>query len=77
MEKKSKQVIRTVDQSGTIIYTKDGKYHREDGPARIYANGTQIWYKNGKLHRKDGPAVIWDDGIQCWFKDGKEIKTNR
>jgi hypothetical protein len=41
-----------------------GKYHREDGPARIRYNGDgsidlEEFYINGKLHREDGPAIIW------------------
>jgi len=35
---------------------KDGKFHREGGPAYRHKN-SQIWYKDGKLHRLDGPAV--------------------
>jgi len=77
MENKSKQIVRTVDQSGTITYTKDGKLHREDGPAVIYYDGSQCWYKDGKCHRKNGPAVIYSDGSLFWFKYGKEIKTSR
>jgi len=77
MEKKSKQIVRTVDQFGNIIYTKDGELHREDGPAVIRTDGSQSWYKDGELHREDGPAVIWADGTQLWYKDGKHIKTNR
>jgi len=77
MENTSKQIVRTVDQLGNIRYTKNGKEHREDGPAVIYPTGEQFWCKNGKLHREDGPAAIWADGTQEWFKDGKEIKTNR
>jgi len=38
-------------------YRKNGLLHREDGPARIYANGTKQWFNNGLLHRENGPAV--------------------
>jgi hypothetical protein len=27
----------------------NGKRHREDGPAMIYANGTRHWYKNDRF----------------------------
>jgi hypothetical protein len=36
---------------------KNGKLHREDGPAVEYADGSKKWYLNGKLHREGGPAV--------------------
>ena len=45
------------------IYSKDGKTHREDGPAHIryYENGNknyEMWMRFGKYYREDGPAVI-------------------
>ena len=46
---------------------KDGKLHRSDGPARIWADGSKEWYINGKLHRTDGPARIWANGIKEWW----------
>jgi len=39
MTNSSNKTARTVDQLGTITYNKNGKYHREDGPAVIYPNG--------------------------------------
>lgn len=44
-------------------YYKNGKFHRETGPAIIYYeyNGKKYreeYYKNGKRHRSDGPAII-------------------
>ena len=43
-------------------WLKEGKLHRENGPALIYRNldGSLIqeeWYMNNELHREDGPAV--------------------
>lgn len=59
---------------------KEGKLHREGGPAREHGE-SKFWYKEGKLHRLDGPAVIdavgpkqyWIDGIkfspkQYWWE---------
>ena len=43
--------------NGNKYWYKDGKLHREDGPAVIFKNGDQQWYKEGRLHREDGPAV--------------------
>lgn len=45
--------------SGMICYYKDGKLHREDGPAIEYGIGKdqiRIWYLNGRKHRTDGPS---------------------
>ena len=49
------------------------KLHREDGPAREYANGDKYWYLNGKLHREDGPAREYADGTKVWYLNGKEV----
>jgi len=51
-------------------YRLDGVLHRDDGPAKIYANGSQIWFRNNKRHRDDGPAVICVDGCRHWYKNG-------
>ena len=55
------------------IYYINGKYHREDGPAKMYwyNNGQkqfESYYINGKRHREDGPAII------CWNNNG-QIKS--
>ena len=50
---------------------QDGKLHREDGPAREYANGSKEWWVNGKLHREDGPAVERTNGSKEWWLNGK------
>ncbi len=42
---------------GTKGWYRDGKHHRDDGPAVEWADGTKGWYRDGKLHRDDGPAV--------------------
>ncbi len=39
---------------GTTTWFKDGKRHREDGPASIWATGRKIWYLEDKL--------IWSSG---------------
>ena len=58
-----------IDANGTKRWFKNGKCHRDDGPAAIHLNGTEFWYKEGKWHRDDGPAVIKADGTQYWYKD--------
>ena len=45
------------------IYSKNGRYHREDGPAVTYYHmdgsiSRERYYHNGEFHRDGGPAVI-------------------
>jgi hypothetical protein len=38
-----------IDTYGDIAwYNKAGQYHREEGPAVIYASGRSYWYLNSK-----------------------------
>jgi len=60
----------TKDEDGIIWYL-NGKRHREDGPAREWADGGKEWYLNGKRHREDGPAREWADGSKEWWLNGK------
>ena len=56
---------------GEQQWWKNGKLHREDGPAIIYQDGTQKYCYNGKLHRENFPAVIYPNGSVEWWKNGK------
>ena len=57
-----------VDQFGTRrYYNQNGKLHRENGPAVLWADGTTMWYQNGLRHRTNGPAVILANGIKLWY----------
>lgn len=64
---------RNVD-GGSEFWFKDGKPHREDGPAIIFENGTQFWYKNGIKHRQGGPAVIRANGAVEYWSYGRKIE---
>lgn len=66
-------VVRSIEPSGTIVYTKDGKLHREDGPAIEYSDGGKAWYMNGKLHRDNGPAVEYANGEKSWYYRGQRF----
>ena len=55
----------------SIRWYRNGKSHREDGPAVEQSDGTKSWYRNGNLHREDGPAVEWSDGTKFWYRDGE------
>jgi hypothetical protein len=48
------------------IHYKNGKKHKEDGPAWI-RRGTIGYYKEGKIHREDGPAIINNDGRRFYY----------
>jgi len=62
-----------VYENGDQVWHLNGKLHREDGPAVIWASGYQEWWLNGNKHREDGPAVIRADGTQVWWLNGKEV----
>ena len=64
--------VKVFDNGDKYWRNKKGYYHREDGPAKDYANGIKCWYINGKSHREDGPAVEFADGDKHWFLEGKE-----
>jgi hypothetical protein len=68
-----KHVIRN---DGTHEWFLNSKLHREDGPARVYANGIQAWCIHGKKHRTDGPALIWADGRKTWWLNGQHYSFN-
>jgi hypothetical protein len=45
--KEQDKLEKTIDEHGTITYRLNGKLHREDGPAIIYADGDKFWYLEG------------------------------
>ena len=63
--------IERVELNDKIEYRLNGKLHRENGPAIIWANGDKEWYINGKLHRKDGPAIESVNGDKKWYMNDK------
>ena len=58
-----------VESKGKTEYYKDGKLHREDGPAVIKGK-IQEWWLNGVRHREDGPAAT-QGSFEEWFLNGK------
>ena len=56
-----------INEDGDKSWSKEGKLHREDGPALECVNGDKHWYKEGKLHRLDAPAIEYSDGEKYWF----------
>jgi hypothetical protein len=51
---------------GATYWHKNGKLHRDDGPAAEWPNGQKAWYREGLIHREDGPAIIMADGKEYW-----------
>lgn len=52
---------------GDMRWYKEGKLHREDGPAIKYFNGHKEWWIEGNLHRLDGSAIEYTDGTKEWW----------
>ena len=50
---------------------RNGKLHREDGPAFEWSGGTREWWLNGQLHREEGPAAERSDGTRYWWLNGQ------
>ena len=63
-----------ISSDGTKLWYRDGKRHREDGPAVEFADGTKMWLRNGELHREDGPAVTFPCGAKEWWLNGKSYR---
>lgn len=64
-----------LERDGATRWYKDGKKHREDGPAVIYKDPREFcWFYEGQLHRDGGPASVYFQGPTCWhytwFKHG-------
>lgn len=61
------KIVDDVDGSRRY-FNGQGKLHREDGPAVVWAmDGGVAYYHNGKMHREDGPAVITAYGDRYWY----------
>ena len=68
----SKDFTGTVEfPSGSILCIKNGKRHRDDGPAAILFDGREEWWFEGERHREDGPAVEYSDGAKFYYLEGK------
>jgi hypothetical protein len=56
---------------------KEGKWHREDGPAVEHINGYKEWWVNGKRHRINGPAIENSNGAKEWWIEDELYTTFR
>jgi hypothetical protein len=57
------------DADGTQFWYKDGRCHREDGPA-IISRDTRFWVYRSLNHRVDGPAIEYVNGLKEWYIEG-------
>lgn len=73
MVENSVETATTVD--GAHWYDKDGRLHRDNGPAHD-SIWVRAWYKHGKRHRDDGPAIDVTHGAKEWFRDDKRHRTD-
>jgi len=65
-------IIDVMYMGGTIIYTFNGRRHREgDLPAVEWQNGDKEWWIHGKLHRENGPAVESAIGYKWYCLDNQ------
>ncbi|MHA6897984.1 hypothetical protein [Ralstonia pseudosolanacearum] len=58
------------EEDGVIKFYKNGRFHREDGPAIKWESGSEEWYLNGWLHREGKPAVEHPGAYRAWFVYG-------
>ncbi len=61
---------------GSKYWYREGKPHREDGPAIEGIDGHKEWWIEGKPHREDGPACEYSDGVKVWCKEGRYHRLN-
>ena len=76
--------VQYFTKSITLSWYKDGKHHREGGPASVtygleYNIIEEYWCKDNRKHRDDGPAeVVY--GLkgniisERWFNDGQKYR---
>jgi hypothetical protein len=64
------------DRYGNKYWYRNGKLHREDGPAVEYSDGHKEWWVNGKPHRENGPAIKWCNGDKEWYWDGERHRKD-
>ncbi len=70
----------TIWPSGSKEWYQDGRLHRDNAPAYIYADGTKEWWVDDERHRIDGPAVIYagggKEGGKEWWVDDKRHRID-
>lgn len=64
-----------IDEEGKMAFLKEGKYHREDGPAFLNPKRNKFsiyegWWLNGVQHNLNGPARVNNDGSSSYYING-------
>ena len=49
---------RCICSSGIQYWYKEGKFHRDDGPAVIFADGSNLWYKDDKPYKPSAHELM-------------------
>lgn len=67
--------VGDLDASGGVCWLLGGIVHRDNGPAREWANGNKFWCQYGEVHRLDGPARIFKNDLRAnqWWVRGNHI----
>ena len=55
------EIIHEINDFGDQFWYKDGKRHRDDGPAVIWSDGDQSWY----IHNEDITNEVTQWAEQC------------
>jgi hypothetical protein len=66
---------RYVWKEGAEEWWKDGRLHREYGPA-IIENGCRDWLQYGLMHCEYGPATVWKNTRTEWWYYHYEIEID-
>lgn len=61
---------------GDTFHIKDGKLHKDKGPAIKFKSGIEWWMQNGKLHRENGPAIVGKKEILEYWLNGVPAEDN-
>jgi hypothetical protein len=61
---------KVIKENGSVVWYKDDKLHREDGPAVERIDGYKAWYLDNMMHRLDGPAIEYVNGGREWWLNG-------
>ncbi|MEN6644002.1 MAG: hypothetical protein ABFE08_16315 [Armatimonadia bacterium] len=61
---------------GSQCWHRDGRLHRDDGPAVQRPDGTLEWYLEGCRHRVGGPAIERPDGTREWYRRGRRHRED-
>ena len=60
-----------INELGTKRWFKDGKLHRDDGPAVIWSDDEQYWYKNDERYEPSAHEIM------AWKMNEKEQTKNK